>query len=795
MKGSLSKTASQPGLKTERLGRRIAQARAILLWERLWSALWPLSGVAALFAAAALGGLFLLTPPWLHGLVLAAALFAAALAAYAGFAGFHLPRPHDGARRLERDNALANRPLSEAQDRLAAGHGDPYTEELWAAHRARILAQGPLRLSLPRPGLWARDPRGLRFAALAVLAVAAFFAGPQWKGRLLTALDPATGAGFVAPTLDAWIDPPAYTGEAPVYLGKAKPKLSVPTGSILNLRLHNAARQPRLVLTPEAQNATEFRGKNGEWSANVKLTQAAEVRVRAGGLRVGDFDLTIIPDHPPVIAFAAAPSQTKQNVLKLAYTAGDDYGVVAVRAIIKPHGKPQAKPLIVDLPLSETGAKTLSQTAYRDLSEHPYAGMDVDMRLEAEDAAGQRGHSKTVRFRLPQRIFTDPLARALVEQRGILARDEMKGREPVAQALNALTLAPDRFYRDKTGVYLAIRSAYWSLKNVRKSEDLARTEDLLGQTALAIEQGGVHLAAAELRRLQQMLADAFARGAPQAEIDALLERYRQAMQRYMQMMAQNAQPGGQPLPPNAKVLSQDDLETLLKAIQQLAQTGSREQAAQMLAMLQSMLENMQMMAGNGEGQGQSPGDKAKNDAIKKLGDLMGRQRGLLDKTLREQLGKGDPRDGGPKGLAQQQNQLQQDLNKIGKGLEGQGQKSPDGMGRAGAAMGNAEQQLGSNDLGRAGGSEKNALEAMRSSADELAKSLLGQNGKGMSGAEDPLGRNQGARGGVFGDNVKVPDQMTIERAREILKELRKRAAERGRPQEELDYIDRLLKEF
>jgi hypothetical protein len=65
----------------------------------------------------------------------------------------------------------------------------------------------------------------------------------------------------------------------------------------------------------------------------------------------------------------------------------------------------------------------------------------------------------------------------------------------------------------------------------------------------------------------------------------------------------------------------------------------------------------------------------------------------------------------------------------------------------------------------------------------------------MSGAEDPLGRNQGARGSVFGDNVKVPDQMTIERAREILKELRKRAAERGRPKEELDYIDRLLKEF
>ena len=43
--------------------------------------------------------------------------------------------------------------------------------------------------------------------------------------------------------------------------------------------------------------------------------------------------------------------------------------------------------------------------------------------------------------------------------------------------------------------------------------------------------------------------------------------------------------------------------------------------------------------------------------------------------------------------------------------------------------------------------------------------------------------------------MKVPDESDLQRAREILKELRKRAAERGRPQQELDYIDRLLKQF
>jgi len=69
----------------------------------------------------------------------------------------------------------------------------------------------------------------------------------------------------------------------------------------------------------------------------------------------------------------------------------------------------------------------------------------------------------------------------------------------------------------------------------------------------------------------------------------------------------------------------------------------------------------------------------------------------------------------------------------------------------------------------------------------------GREGQGEN--EDPLGRENGGRGPSYGDQVKVPDKSTLERARNILKELRRRAEERGRPKEELDYIDRLLKQF
>ena len=98
------------------------------------------------------------------------------------------------------------------------------------------------------------------------------------------------------------------------------------------------------------------------------------------------------------------------------------------------------------------------------------------------------------------------------------------------------------------------------------------------------------------------------------------------MQRYLQALAQNPPDANAPPPPGAKVMSQQDLEALLKAIQQMAQSGDRAQAQQMLALLQSLLENLHMTNGSGSGSGNSPQDKALSDAIQGLGDLMGKQR-------------------------------------------------------------------------------------------------------------------------------------------------------------------------
>ncbi len=751
----------------------VAAARFILAWEKLWPGLWPAGGIAGLFLAAALFDVFAPLPWPLHALILASFVTAIALALYFNLEHFIWPRWEEGARRLERDSGLEHRPISEADDEIVLGAGDPEAEELWRAHLvARLKRLGRLHLGRPRSDLPRKDPRALRFIVLVLIGFGVLVAGSDWSRRLESAFAP--NAGAIA-TLDAWIDPPAYTGEVPVYLSRGM-KLAVPAGSVIHLRVHGADHRPSATL-----DEVRFDGGDGEYAASAKLTESGRVRVRAGGHTIGSWKIALIPDMAPTIAFAGKPEATERQALKLSYKAGDDYGIAAVRAVIRPHGRP-GEPLVLDLPLP--AGKDAAQIAFRDLTEHPYAGLDVDITLQAVDAIGQTTASNTVVFRLPQRIFTDPLARALIEQRQNLASVGPAARSRVLRTIDALTIGPEHFYAEQGGVYLALRAAFWALKLADNRDDFRRVEDLLWQTAVGIEQGGILNMAEQLRRMQQLLTQMIARGAPQSEIDQLLARYRALMQQYLAALAQHGPQSGTDMPPNAQVLGSGDLDQLLKAIEALLQSGDRLRAMQLLAMLQDMMENLRVAGGPGSGM---QGNTAADEALRGLGDLMGKQRLLLDKTFRQGQGQGDPRDGGAGGLAQQQGQLRGDLGNLSKQFGGKKGPPQDNLNEAGRLMDQSQQALRSGDFPRAATLQKYVLDALRKSAEAVAGN------RGQKAGEDPFGRTMGNSG--KGGDLRIPDASVLQRARDILLELRKRAGQQGRPKEELDYIDRLLKQF
>ncbi|HKD48896.1 MAG TPA: DUF4175 family protein [Rhizomicrobium sp.] len=790
MTSSLPKTASQTGWRTDRqsaprVKRATLLARIVLAVERVVPALWPAIGIVGLYFTAALFGLFLIIPWIAQSILLASAITATGLALAGGFREVRWPSRLDAARRLERDSVLSHRPISEADDRLMAGSGDPIAMGLWARHQARAFPDH-LHVAWPNPDFESRDPHRLHLALLALLAASLIVARGDWRARLVGAFD---GGAAASVSLDAWVDPPPYTGLAPVYLpASERQAIAVPFGSILNLRVHGAAHAPGISVGD--MHPPHFTGEAGEYAATARLTHDGRVRVQASGHRIGYWMLRVIPDRVPVISFTAPPSVTERDAVKFAFRATDDYGVTSARVMIHPHGKPGAS-LIVDLPLAP--AKTVTETSYSDLTGHPYAGLMVDAHLEARDGAGQMGVSKTVTFRLPERVFTDPLARALIEQRQALATSvDRAGRRAVAEALSALTIAPDKFYVGQEGVYAGIRAAYWGVRSARARADIDYVETLLWQIAMAIEQKGMLTAANSLRQLQALITAALAAHAPQPVIDQLLQRYDQAMQRYLEALLQNSPNGKaqqQAADPNAKNIGLGDLDKMMKAIQQLSQSGNREAAAQMLAALQNMLENMRVSkSASGNGQGGEQQNSELNQAIQQYGEMMGQQRALMDKTLRQQQGNGDPKDGGAQGLAKQQDQLRQKLNQAMQKLGKRGEA----LGKAGKAMDEAQKSLNSKDLANASNAENNALQELRKGADELAKEMQNNgNSNQAGGREDPLGRGDNGPGNM----IKLPDPNDLARARDILQELRRRAGQRNRPQEELDYLDRLLKEF
>ncbi|MGD9769198.1 MAG: TIGR02302 family protein, partial [Pseudolabrys sp.] len=541
------------------------------------------------------------------------------------------------------------------------------------------------------------------------------------------------------------------------------------------------------------------------------------------------------PDQPPTIALAKDPEGQARGSLQLNYKLEDDYGVVGAQARFRllnregTNGQPpralyDAPEIALSLPQARTRAG-VGQTL-KDLTEHPWAGTDVAMTLVARDEAANEGVSQPFEFRLPERPFSKPMARALVEQRRNLALDA-DAQAQVLTALNALTLAPERFNME-TNVYLGLRSIFWQLARAKSDDQLRDVVVRMWDMAVNLEDGNVSDAEQALRAAEEALRQALERGASDEEIKKLTDQLRAALDKFLQALAEqlrkNPQQLARPLDPNTRQVRPQDLRSMIDRLEQMARSGAKDAAKRLLQELQSMLENLQMARPGQQMDG--GGDDDMMQALDELQDMIRKQQQLRDRTFQEGQDRRRDRQRGQNGeqqmgeLQQNQQQLREQLNKLMEELRkkgfGQNQQQPGQpgqggqLGEAGEAMGQAEGELGDGDADGAVGSQGRALEALRRGAQNLAQQMQqqGMMGMGMGPGQpdrmgrpraqqetDPLGRP--LRGRDYGDDttVKVPGEIDVQRARRILEELRKRFGETFRPQLELDYIERLLRDF
>lgn len=836
-----------------RLESKIAAARRALTFEKIWPRFWLCLAIAGLFVMVSTLQLWSKVSPQTHLILLYG--FGAALAlATVRLLFFKRPTRDEALARLEKASALEHRPLTALHDRLSNPGTSPAADALWNAHQERMA--GLLRRvksGTPHPRIDKSDPLALRAGLLLVLAVVSFWSWPDLPGRVQAAFvipeTPVSG-DF---RLDIWVTPPSYTRKEPVVLAngllkksKAETTVKVPQGSVLTLKINgedaanysvslnqNGSLRALSNATPSAETYAEYTDK---------LNDSAILTVKRSYGSALTWKIETVPDRAPVIAFSGAIEVANRGALLFKYKAEDDYGVVSAEAILE-RGSTSAetadkaptlprigKPPVFPLSLPRSPIKMAEGKTYKDLTSHPWAGLPVVITLSAKDETGTIGRSAPRGIILPERKFTKPLARAVIGQRRELVENP-SATSVVAQSLNALIIA-SQDDNLRPPIYLGLRSAYWRLRKNPQIDEVESIVDQLWEIAVKIEDGNLSEAERALRAAQERLKEALERGAPPEEIQKRVAELREALNRFLQALA------SQPSDPrdraaaskDAKNVTAQDLQKLLNRIENLAKSGSNNAAEQMLSELQDILEGLQAAKQAGKNGGQS-GEGQQEDSeslqqLDRLTNLMRQQQQLLDQTFRAQKGEqeggqseGKPGlrgqsqsgrgegGGGSRGETQSAEQLRQKQEGIRQGLE----ELLGGMSAGGAqdqirqklqeaerAMKEAGESLDAGELPQASEDEGRALDRLRQGTRAMAEQMMraqGGSGPGSQSNRDPLGRRPNGQINDPGDNVKVPDEITVQRAREILEELRKRLGEPTRPPGELDYLERLIKQF
>jgi uncharacterized protein (TIGR02302 family) len=848
-----------------KLAQALKRATYAIAWERAWPHLARFLTVVGLFLVVSWAGLWLALPFIARAIGLG--LFVvAALAVLFPLIRFRWPSRAQGLSRLDNGSGIRHRPATTLTDTLTSR--DPVSQALWQAQRERTLASlKRIHAGLPHPRLAIHDPWALR-ALVVVMLVATFVAaGDERAMRMGAAFD---WNGVLAPAnirVDAWVTPPVYTSKPPIILSAANKEaaalpasgpLAVPAGSTLIVRSSGGSLDVAVTggLKEVAPNEQAPKGTNEKHFA-IAGDGTAHVRAPSGQPQ---WKFAATPDRPPTISLAKDPERQARGALQLSYKIEDDYGVTGAEAhfAVRPSEAQKAddektapRPLFQppQFPLVLPNARTrngVGQTV-KDLSEDPYAGADVTLTLTAKDEAGNEAKSEPFKMRLPERLFTKPLARALIEQRRILALDANKNGD-VYGAIDALMIAPEMF-TPETGQYLGLYNIARQLEASRTDDALREVVASLWALAVTIEDGNITDVDKALRAAQDALKQALERGASDEEIKKLTQDLRQALDNFMRQLAEqfrnNPQQLARPLDPNTKILRQQDLNSMIDRMERLSRSGDKDAAKQLLDQLQQMLEGLQMA---------QPGQSGESDmeqALNELGDMIRKQQQLRDKTFKQgQDSRRDRMRGKQQGdqsmsdLQQDQQALRDRLRKLQdelakRGLSQNGQKGQKGqkgqpgqqgepgqqgqggdqdadqgdddggLDTADSAMGDAGTKLGEGNADGAVDSQGKALDAMRKGAQKMAEAMQQGDGDGQgdgpgnragrqqSGGNqtDPLGRP--LHGREFGDDytVKIPGEIDVQRARRILEELRRRLGDPSRPQIELDYLERLLKDF
>jgi uncharacterized protein (TIGR02302 family) len=508
----------------------------------------------------------------------------------------------------------------------------------------------------------------------------------------------------------------------------------------------------------------------------------------------------------------------------------------------------------LDLPGSD--GKSAKATVSRDLTEHPLSGKKVRLTLIAKDAGGFEGRSETKEIVLPARFFSERLAGSVAEQRQVFALDSGAIRRAlelneastfradetipnlshyllVQSARNRLILARGKDELTGTAKY------FWDIARYIEDGNLSTAEKRLRDAQDKLSEALKNKASdQEVAKLMQELREAMKQ--------YMAELAKRMQNQDMTRMSQQAQ----------RMLRSQDFENMLNQLENLSRSGNREEAQRLLNEMQRMLNNLQTARPRQQpGQENNP-VREQLDKLGKLMQEQQKlmdETHRMEQALRDRMQRGDleeqenppnpgdeqsqqdqqqpPQEGQQsqqdeqqkqpqqdmtaeqlrealRNLRAQQDKLKKDLEGLDKGLSDLGVKAPKGFKDAGKEMRESSEALGKSQGQRSADAQGRALQALRDGAGDMMQQLQqmmsqqNQDGQGMTmpvpgsamnqQGRDPLGRSTEQLGSEFDDSVKVPDQIDVQRAREILDEIRRRLGDGPASLIEREYLERLL---
>ena len=340
-----------------------------------------------------------------------------------------------------------------------------------------------------------------------------------------------------------------------------------------------------------------------------------------------------------------------------------------------------------------------------------------------------------------------------------------------------------------------------------------------------------------------------------AELERKLEELREAVRRHLQALAEQARREQTEIPPEAQRMDPREMDRLMREMEQAAREGREQAARERMAELERMLEELRQAQAGREAQEQRNAERRQRgrQQMGALQDMIGREGQLLDNSQQRAPQGNDLRPrrtppqaqqpgANPEGARQQEQRMQQALRRaLGELMQQFGDltgKIPPALNEADQAMREAGEALARGRDGPAAQAQQRAIDALQRGGREMAQEMARQFGRQRAGEadegdgegdpfgsgfslqdghsnddspgqgqqpgrrrsgeqRDPLGRQmgRGTSGADVGDDVRVPDEMERMRAQQLQEELRRRGGERTRPQDELDYIERLLRRF